>query len=505
MQSNKTFRICQVLLLIFVWVACTGAWQLHERTRFADTYRDDVDTLLFQSEIHSGPTNYYDGDDWTPTITVPDSSLNPDYAYKLTTAEYWGFFPGPLLVSPVYFGVSDTVGQGGSTHEFTFEALDVSFWDENHDDDYLASPENVAAETLSNPDRIYYYGAYNETDEFEADLEYRLLHHGLKEFVILESLREPAGYLGDTIVLAFSAEISHPTTDMYVDSVKIEPSTTPFITDKPILFCNADTIPKFYLPRPYAVDADGDIVFGEYEIQKQGNSVLLRLRIPWPWLETATYPVRIDASPETVIAGYDITVTRNGGDNFSHSVTDDELYIGIYDVTTERCGIDFNISAISDAVTVTQVQAKLYVHATYGSPDATDMDDMEDGSCTADPVKGPTENYKGTSDATGMLADVDGATYLSGNTDFNSTGSHTVTLEVQAAIDLDNQLGSDCFSLGITMTTENSGDEILFRSVDSSGDDPEIIVTYTAPSHVKTHKPWIGGGSIDASNRRLLR
>jgi len=66
---------------------------------------------------------------------------------------------------------------------------------------------------------------------------------------------------------------------------------------------------------PYAKDNDQETVPGEMELQRQGQSLFVRVRIPWAWLETAAYPVTIDPPVSYWAGAGDGSVSLSTGGN----------------------------------------------------------------------------------------------------------------------------------------------------------------------------------------------
>lgn len=454
-------------------------WILNKRTRKANLYRDSENPSLFQAEIHARPTNYLNPvDEWIPVVTTPTISSNPDYGFELKTAEYWAFFPEPLLVAPIKFGVSSMSGRGGEDHSFTFEALDVSYWDVNEDDDYLGAPQSVSGGALTNPNRIVYAGAY--VGDLEASLEYHLRNFGLKEFVVIDAPpRVPAGYLVQPIKLGFTALIENPTTDLYVDGVKVTPKNQSFVTDKEIEFRDSNGVVRFKMRPPFAQDSNEDptSIACEVRIRKVGNKVHFTILLPYEWLSDPAriYPVKVDASPETITAGWDCCCNSDLG--WLNSCTHVDLIVGknIVGSVYWRSGIDFDTSIIPDAATITQVDLRIYVN-NQRSGALLDCDEMTGGGSPAG--KGAAQTYFDASDPSGFMADADGASYLSQDTCIQSNGQYQITLLSAAVTDLQNQLANDWFTVGLSQYDETSKKAEL-DSIEGDND-PQIVVTFLA-------------------------
>ncbi|MBR9682236.1 MAG: hypothetical protein GOV02_01040, partial [Candidatus Aenigmarchaeota archaeon] len=79
------------------------------------------------------------------------------------------------------------------------------------------------------------------------------------------------------------------------------------ITEGDIDFVDENNKTLFFLPRPKIFDADGNIIFTKYELEKINGELKLRIIIPAEWLSTAQYPIVAD--PETVAYTYGASYT----------------------------------------------------------------------------------------------------------------------------------------------------------------------------------------------------
>lgn len=463
-----------------------GDWDLYNRSRKANVYQNTSDSDVFQAEIHSHPINHWNGTAWIPANTTITEDAPDPYKWQMNTSEYWAFFPEVFTDDPIKFGVGSGAkggkGKGGDDHYLTYQMGDVSYWDDDHSEDYIASPEAITGEVLTTHhenDTVMYYGAYNATDEIYVDANYTLKSYGLKESLTLESKpREPAEWTVEPVYLGFTATVKHPTTDMYVDGELIEPKNQPFRTNKTIEFNDAENVTRFKLPTPLILDANNNGTTGLYEIKKSGSNVLLRILTLWGWLNhtNTTYPVYIDPSPETINTGFDIHEWQ--GINFG-SPTQDKLIVGTISTYVYRSATDFDTTVIDDEMTITKIDITLYIDSAPGSPDSVDMSGMT--HVDADGFEGAARKYHRANDVAGFHIDADGVDFLEEATSFCSVGEQTETLKSVANTDLQNQLSDNYFTVGMTIHTEGGANNYIRpRSMDYNGNDPKIEVTYSS-------------------------
>jgi len=95
-----------------------------------------------------------------------------------------------------------------------------------------------------------------------------------------------------------------------------EASNNPKTTTGVIEFRNGTDI-VFVFSTPFAVDANGEQVSGRMVMRKSGANLFTDVQIPYAWMQTATYPIKIDPTIDTQIAA--------NGDDRTY-VTDPNLF-----------------------------------------------------------------------------------------------------------------------------------------------------------------------------------
>jgi hypothetical protein len=175
--------------------------------------------------------------------------------------------------------------------------------------DILSVPSNTEFD-ISEMGAEYYY----TYDGYDISTEYTFSENILKEDIVLgERLPinvEGIYYLTITMEMSYSSELV-----MFVDG---EMKKGDFITGNTIEFRNLEGLETVYsLMSPVAMDDNGEMISCEYEIvyDSEKDSTTLGLRCPYDWLDSATYPVRIDP-----------TVLKN--DQYEDYIYDDYEWLG---------------------------------------------------------------------------------------------------------------------------------------------------------------------------------
>ncbi len=174
----------------------------------------------------------------------------------------------------------------------------------------------------------------------------------------------------------------------------------------------------------------------------------------------------IYASPDEITIDAEFSIVGIAGTSW------DTGYIssGEYSDDSYRTGIDFDTADIPDGSTITKVELKLYIDE-EATPLNNDVAKMTSKAKT----------YYDANNYSGFNTDVDGNEYLSNSAGYAGTGSyHTVELLDAAETDLENQLGSNWFSVGWTGTTE-ADNKYRDGHTYLEANPPQIIVTYTLP------------------------
>ena len=138
------------------------------------------------------------------------------------------------------------------------------------------------------------------------------------------------------------------------------------------------------------------------------------------------------------------------------------------DYSINRGYIDWNTTDIPDGSTISSVSLIINVSTAYGAGDTVDIKQMDNASTS----------YTDTNLYSYIASET--TVYVDNSSDFQSTGSKTISLGSTAASDLQNQLGTDWFSISFYGSDETTN-RTLFSSENNATEDnrPKLLVNYT--------------------------
>jgi hypothetical protein len=188
-------------------------------------------------------------------------------------------------------GLRFSVTFDGAEYAFIYQPQDYSFRDKYGSQDYLSPIADVVGAVQNNT--ITYTNVYQG-----VSLRYTALPDMVKEEYIIYQMptKTPATYLTPPVTLDFGGYVKFPANvKVYVSGTEM---TGSFRTSSKIEFGTAPDNILFYIPEPYAIDANGQKTTCEYEVKSQGNQIWFYIRIPYTWLSTPerTFPVTVDPS-----------------------------------------------------------------------------------------------------------------------------------------------------------------------------------------------------------------
>lgn len=212
--------------------------------------------------------------------------VNNTYTARFKNGFNWG--------DSIYF----TAGQGG--HHVILSPINLRYRDHNDADQFVTSSAGATIQLTD--DTVTYVGAFGTG----RDVRYTILPNQLKEDLILQTrsaLPNPQQWFinnapnGEVFFeMMFQVKI---TADIVYEGTT---RTTPggyTATNGTIAFTHPSTGEVLYrITEPIAVDSDGTVVLGEYFVRPQSGEWIIGIRIPYAWLDTASYPVRIDPTFE---------------------------------------------------------------------------------------------------------------------------------------------------------------------------------------------------------------
>lgn len=241
------------------------------------------------------------------------------------------------------------------------------------------------------------------------------------------------------------------------------------------------------LPQPYSIDSNGNVSVGLYKINLDNDNLSISVLVDHNWLENAKYPVMVDPTVQldNSTGVYDAMLTMTnlrlrGGDFDQIGNTGFDLFNGV---------LEFNTSTIPTSSTINQIILNLSVDGNFVNAGSKMNFTRFNNSMVSDNVSYPTNlsgNYK-------LYVDVwngtytGGGFYLTGLTDFQSSGNKTFNLSLNsnANTDLKNQLGlNGYFALGVVSNLPLGPTELAsFYNANGAGnlkEGPRLFVYYSS-------------------------
>ena len=259
------------------------------------------------------------------------------------------------------------------------------------------------------------------------------------------------------------------------------------------------------LPRPFSADANNNTIFNEYkmEIKKLDKNELndataieqgfdrqlqLAVNVDKNWLKSASYPVEVD--PTTVV----LTNETGVYDGYiAHEGSNYQRYTTILDVGNDRWGtskygyhrafIEFDTSSISESAIVTNVILNFTVENAFSNAHTINITRFNNSMINN------LINYPNTDAGNELLGkDIFNGTgsppYVLQNISLQIQGNKTFDLGTNADSDLQAQLGSNYFGVGLVRSNDENDDvdlaTITNAVVGGVSTSPKLIVTYTA-------------------------
>lgn len=245
----------------------------------------------------------------------------------------------------------------GSGDELGFQPQQLQWTNDLGQIEPVADPQNVLATATDN--KLEWIGAYG----VDLDFEWHCRHSGLSKFLVIQNqaaIGTPPQFIIDggnpRLKLGLLFQKS-PNIDIYVnDQLWDEKANNPVSTSGIIDWRDSVTGEvrwRFHLPlasRPQVNENDetGAIV-GEFWLRKTGPNLFVEIHIPWTWLETSTYPVKIDTDfsdqPDEASSKDSWINTSASSTNYG---TDNNVYT---DQDSRRVVLEFDASSIASGAT----------------------------------------------------------------------------------------------------------------------------------------------------------
>ena len=452
-----------------------------ERQENANIYCLDADQRL--AYIHIERVNYVDENGAFKRI---DRQIRPlDSAKKLAEAARQGIAAGvaqKLQARSNYdyeveesdlkvywkddFTQEDTVRVEKGDFSLAFSASELLYSGNGNTQLIGSAGSNKGTDSVTG-NRVKYSDVFAEG----FDLEYRYGFSGISKTITIDSNKSvpvPNANLGLAPVLQLKEKLNLPNNLLlYVDGKPYKGST--ITTSQQLTLNDASSgSPELYIPVAiaYASDAASDFdaegkptnnnsfINLTYTIEKQGSSIFLYTSVPYAWLtnENRVYPIAIDPIVNITTAasandGYidynpdDITYSCNNNLN-----TVSAGYSSLFNPSVRRSFLKFSTSSIPDAAPILGVSLKLTGGLILNS-----------GNPTIEARRLGTSNVDCAGTASTVYSNIGSGTLYMSTTGWNEAigDTATVSLGSTAATDLDNQLPSDYFNIGLKAVAAN--------------------------------------------------
>ena len=332
-------------------------WNLYKRERKANIYQNGENPREFRTELHVAPTNYKEGDEWkvsdTTIIDVPEShpAHSEGYVKMCITAEFHSFFKHNMTDDKaISFEIGDEFFRPNIV-AMGYLNIETNEWLKIND-------AHSAIEHIIGSNTVYYKNLFSM-----IDVSYRNTLPQLKETITVKS---PLDYLPipedpENTWVVWKYLIDYNGLDLYPDSSE-EPVAGDFYADKKIVLKRGQDV-KYKLPILSAVDSERNQTKIKYRVYHEDGKDYMMCGIKYTWLTdpSRVFPIEIDASPETIDAGYDIDCDTSPAFGAPGNIL---IGWGKILAMTYRTGIDWDTTAIPDAAVITQAQVRLVCSTT---------------------------------------------------------------------------------------------------------------------------------------------
>lgn len=309
---------------------------------------------------------YHDGYGFLLTdgsITSSDSLL---YDYEVVTAPFRVYFNEDATVAEtVRVEYNQSWMTGRNAHKVGFVVMQPQSLNWRNSLEQIDQVSTPASTTASPSGDVM---SYDDVYGPGLSLEYVVLSDRVKEYLVIDSyasLPVPSSYITDqpgvTLDLDTLFDWNSAEVDVYVDDVSWDRSGT-IDTNSSLLFKRFGEL-LWEFPAPLAVDSLGNEIVGTYRLKRQATKLYIEAKIPFSWLQNATYPVRIDPSVELTVGSGDLIA------DVGVRLTDPDDNLGTSSGCRtgsgsaswrSRCYVAFNVSWLSDDAVISSAAYHFY-------------------------------------------------------------------------------------------------------------------------------------------------
>lgn len=365
-----------------------------ERKRNLIKHAHPTDPSRYMLDGSIGPIHYGDNEDqeidttWQPTTgTWQHEMLDADYHARAKDS-----FNGAPLVEYEDRVTGETI---------SFQSRQLEFTNDNNDIQFISSPQAINASV--NEDVLSWIGAFGTGLDFEWEAEVARL---VKRLIIrsLEDLPTPSAQIlsGNNPVLRLSWQMAYSTDAPWIDGVQWNESSD-IESFNAIEFRNlaGDTI--FAFGTSTAFDGNGDPTKIITHLSKSGPNLLVEVRVPWTYLQSAIFPVTVDPNVDVQLADGNNDARDAPGIIFDYTGT--IINLG---TTTWWNGHRFPNITITQGATIDVAYCDFYFYSTSTDDPNTvfrceDVDNPDDFATTQDISNRTQTTATVTWNATGVV------------------------------------------------------------------------------------------------------
>jgi len=275
------------------------------RNRNTIVHQHPTNPDKFMVDARIGPMHFGTGEDQEiDTAWVEDTISRPPWRYKMVLADYnaWAFRESTLQFNQ---GQLIEYVHPESSEGITFQPMQLQWSNDLEQISPIGDAQAVSATVLD--DRLTWIGAYGAGLDFRWEVQAARMFKAL-DVNSLAELGSPPQFIIDggnpylRLELLFQKSAN---VELLVDGVVWdEKANNPQTTANDVEFrLKSTSEPLWYFRKPRAWGSEigglvGQDFFLEMHIRQSANNLFVQVRVPWSWLETAVFPLVIDATVE---------------------------------------------------------------------------------------------------------------------------------------------------------------------------------------------------------------
>lgn len=385
------------------------------------------------------------------------------YQWKMDRADYKAEAKSLFNGAPLVRYTDQATGEW-----VTFQARQLEFNNDRNDVQLVGAPQPVMAAGVDN--LMAWSGAFGPGLDFQWQTQIISL---IKRLIIrsFADLPTPITQIatGGNPVLRLQWQFAHSSgVDIWINGSQWD-GHSDIDSSQFIEFRNSigQVLWKFEPAKVF--EATGAVQVVTTRISKAGPNLFVEVRVPYPWLQTAVYPVRVDPVIDTQVSGAANDTRRDGATNFSTTSNYDSFIGGSTDTNYRTSSRFTGITGLSGAT----------INTSYVSLQDTNRSDVVNTLVHADDSASPTAPTTYTEfDGKTLTTNVvhwDGA--LEGYTFHNSPSLNAIIQELADSYD------PTAIQIFHKRDTDNTGTNawgVLSTSEEGGGYAEKLYIDYTA-------------------------